>query len=81
MANLLSVLFIPIFLVLLVLISLKFQLLNYNFWERAFERGSVYQKLENSLPKIINFKTNNEDEMSILVALVLGYLQKYKSLK
>jgi hypothetical protein len=62
---LLTLLFIPAFLILLILISLKFQFLNSNFWTNTFERHGVYQNLETVIPKIIDYQIKNSDEVQI----------------
>ena len=50
---LLTILFIPVFLALLVLISIRFQLLNSDFWIETYDKNDTYQKLETAIPKII----------------------------
>ncbi len=61
----LTILFIPVFLVLLVLISVKFQFLNSNFWIDAFEKNGTYQKIESVVPKIIDFQSKEDGEMKL----------------
>ncbi len=45
--------FVVTYLVLLILITAKYQFLNNDFWIQSFRQGEVYSKLENPLQKSI----------------------------
>src|SRR3990167_9521662 len=71
--------FLIIFFVLISFISLltatfKFQLLDYNFWQRSFEKNNVYQNLavviKNSLESQIEKEGGSKNEVKVLTDLI-----------
>ena len=46
---LLTVLAIPVFILLILSINIRFQFLNSKYWIGAFEKGNVYQKISNKI--------------------------------
>lgn len=50
---LLSFLFIPIFLIFLILTSLKFQILNYEYLVSSFERNNIYKSVESFQQSVV----------------------------
>lgn len=74
---LLTILFIPVFLVFLVLLSFKFQLLNSNFWTTTFEKNNVYQNLENIIPKVMDSQAKTDGgELDIDTKVLTSILNK-----
>jgi hypothetical protein len=57
---LLSMLFIPIFLVFLLAVTFRFQLLDFSFWQRSFSEGNTYANLSASLRSYIEEKVTAE---------------------
>lgn len=62
---LLVVLYIPFFLILLVLVSVKFQLLVPKFWINSFEKYDTYQRIEDLVPNMIEASKEREGEDNI----------------
>lgn len=60
LAIFLTILFIPLSLVLLILVSIRFQFLDPNFWINTFNKYDVYQNLETVIPRIIEWQTVHE---------------------
>jgi hypothetical protein len=56
----LAILFIPVFLLLLLAVTFKFQLLDSSFWQKTFSQGSVYSNLSASLGSYIEEKVTAE---------------------
>jgi hypothetical protein len=71
---LLTIFFVVLFLVGLISGTFKFGLLNYNFWEAAFQKHNVYQNLanagKNSFESQIDKEGGNRSDVKILTDLI-----------
>jgi len=71
---LLIIFFVVLFFVGLVSATLKFELLNYNFWETTFQKHNVYQNLtsvsKTSFEAQIDREGGNKDDVKILTDLI-----------
>jgi heme exporter protein D len=71
---LLIIFFVIVFFAGLVSATLKFQLLNFNFWEAAFQKHNVYQNLANvsktSFETQVNKEGGNKNDVKILTDLI-----------
>lgn len=60
----LGIVFIPLFILFVVLTSLKFQLLNYSFVVNSFDRNNVYEKVT-GLSRAIVEESHGETEVNL----------------
>ena len=70
----LTIIFIPAFLIFILAVNLRFQLLASSFWENTFEMGDVYSKLSISINKNLESQTIAEggkaSDVKILTDLI-----------
>jgi hypothetical protein len=70
----LTIVFIPVFLIFLFAVSLRFQLLASSFWENTFNSGDVYSKLSISINKNLESQAVSEggraSDVKILTDLI-----------
>lgn len=71
---LLVIFFIPLLLISVVSYTLKFQLLDYNFWQSTFQKNNVYQNLasesKGSFESQINSEGGNKNDIQVLTDLI-----------
>lgn len=70
----LTILFIPIFLILLISLNLRFQLLNQGFWQGTFAANNVYSRLssliKNYADEQVTSEGGNKNDIKVLTDLV-----------
>lgn len=76
----LSLFFIPVFLIFLLLTSLKFQLLNYNFVISSFEKNKIYDNVQSFQQSVLleQEKKGSKAELDIEItpAMAKEFLEK-----
>ena len=72
----LTIIFIPVFLILLILVSFKLQILSPSFWTNTFNDHGVYQGLETIAPKVVDYQIKNNKEIKISKKVLVSLLTK-----
>lgn len=56
----LVILSVPIFLIVLTSVTVKFQLLDFNFWQKTFDKHDIYQNLSTAVKNSLEFQIGKQ---------------------